>query len=204
MCRSRENDLAALRSDAAKVCEFSSEERQLLLRLAHHAIASAFQGGEVQATPPSAHLAEARGVFTTLYYRGELRGCVGYVLPVAPLFLAVAQSARAAAFEDRRFSPVRVEELSGLRVSLSVLSPLQPIQPDQIELGVHGLVISRDGRRGLLLPQVPLEHGWDRVTFLEQTCRKAGLPLDSWQSGAALEAFTAEVFGDEAEGGKVP
>jgi uncharacterized protein len=79
---------------------------------------------------------------------------------------------------------------------LSILSPLRVIKPDEVEIGVHGLVVVQDGRRGLLLPQVPVEHHWDHVTFIQQTCRKAGLPLDAWQQGATLEAFTAEVFGD--------
>ena len=83
-----------------------------------------------------------------------------------------------------------------LEISLSVLSRLFPIHPDAVEVGRHGLVISEGARRGLLLPQVPVEHAWDRETFLEQTCRKAGLPLDAWRKAATLEAFTAEVFGD--------
>ena len=126
----------------------------------------------------------------------ELRGCVGYVAPVAPLYRAVAETARAAAFEDSRFLPVTQEEAPRLEVSLSVLSPLFPILPGAVEVGRHGLVISHGGRRGLLLPQVAVEHGWDRETFLEQTCRKAGLPLDAWRKGATIEAFTAEVFSD--------
>jgi len=85
-------------------------------------------------------------------------------------------------------------------VELSVLSPPQPIRAEDVEIGRHGLLISRSGSRGLLLPQVPVEHHWDRITFLEQTCRKAGLPLDAWQKGAAIEAFTAEIFGDERAG----
>jgi AmmeMemoRadiSam system protein A len=108
----------------------------------------------------------------------------------------VAETARAAAFEDTRFSPVTLAEAPGLDVSLSILSPLRVIKPDEVEIGVHGLVVVQDGRRGLLLPQVPVEHHWDHVTFIQQTCRKAGLPLDAWQQGATLEAFTAEVFGD--------
>jgi uncharacterized protein (TIGR00296 family) len=83
-----------------------------------------------------------------------------------------------------------------LGVSLSILSPLRVITPEEVEIGRHGLVVSHGGRRGLLLPQVPVEHQWDRATFMEQTCRKAGLPLDAWRQGATLEAFTAEVFGD--------
>ena len=83
-----------------------------------------------------------------------------------------------------------------LEIFLSILSPLKAIKPEEVEIGVHGLVVAQAGRRGLLLPQVPVEHRWDRITFIEQTCQKAGLPRDAWQSGATLEAFTAEVFGD--------
>jgi len=176
--------------------EFTPEERAVLLKLAHESIESAFDQREISLAAPSPHLAEPRGAFTTIYCQGALRGCVGYVLPVASLYRTVAETARAAAFEDTRFWPVTREEAPQLEVSLSILSPLTPIKPEEVEVGRHGLVVSHHGRRGLLLPQVPTEHGWDRVTFLEQTCRKAGLPLDAWQKGATLEAFTAEVFGD--------
>jgi len=141
-------------------------------------------------------LAEARGVFTTLYLQGSLRGCVGYASPVAPLFRAVAETARAAAFDDSRFWPVTEMEASELEISLSVLSRLFPIRADEVDVGRHGLVASFASHRGLLLPQVPVECGWDRETFLEQTCHKAGLPRDAWRKDATLEAFTAEVFGD--------
>jgi AmmeMemoRadiSam system protein A len=176
--------------------EFSPEERGLLLRLAHAAIESALENRKIPADPPSAHLAEPRGVFTTIYLRDELRGCVGYVMPVTSLYRAVIETARAAASEDSRFRPVTRIEAPELKVSLSILSPLSPVMPDQIEVGRHGLVVSWAGHRGLLLPQVPTEHHWDRETFLEQTCRKAGLPMDAWKMGATLEAFTAEVFGE--------
>jgi uncharacterized protein len=176
--------------------EFSSEERGQLLRLAHQAISATLEQRELSLAPPSPHLAEPRGAFTTLYYRSELRGCVGYVFPVTSLYRTVAESARGAAFDDSRFSPVTRDQATELRVSLSVLSPLQAVQPEQVEIGRHGLLISLGYSRGLLLPQVPLEHGWGRVAFLEQTCRKAGLPPNAWQTGAKLEAFTAEVFTD--------
>jgi AmmeMemoRadiSam system protein A len=176
--------------------EYSPEERSLLLRLAHESIAAALDRREISLTPPSAHLAELRSVFTTLYYRGALRGCVGFILPVAPLYRTVAESARGAAFDDSRFSPVTRGEVEELKVSLSVLTSPQSIQAEQVEIGRHGLLISLGPYRGLLLPQVPVEHGWDRIAFLEQTCRKAGLPLNAWQTGASLEAFTAEVFAD--------
>lgn len=176
--------------------EFSYEERSLLLQVAHDAIAANFDARELTLAAPSARLAKPRGAFTTLYYRGSLRGCVGYVFAVAPLYRTIAESARGAAFDDSRFPPVTRDEAIELQVSLSILSPPQPIQADQVEIGRHGLLISLGPYRGLLLPQVPVEQGWDRIAFLEQTCRKAGLPLDAWQTCAKLEAFTAEVFGD--------
>jgi AmmeMemoRadiSam system protein A len=177
--------------------EFSQDERALLLRLAHDAIVSALERREIPLDPPTDHLAEPRGAFTSLYLRGELRGCVGYVLPVSPVYRAVADTARAAAFEDTRFHPVTLPEARELEIELSILSPPQPIAAEAIEIGRHGLLISMAGHRGLLLPQVPAEHHWDRTTFLEQTCRKAGLPLDAWKNGATIEAFTAEIFGDK-------
>ncbi len=176
--------------------EFSPEERSLLLQLAHQAIAAALEQREISLVPPTTHLAEPRGVFTTLYYHGDLRGCVGYVFPVMSLYRTVAESARGAAFDDSRFAPVTRDQAPELEVSLSILSPPQPIQPEAVEIGRHGLLVRLGAYRGLLLPQVPVEHGWDRITFLEQTCKKAGLPSSAWQAGAQLEAFTAEVFGD--------
>ena len=179
--------------------EFSPEERALLLRLAHESISSALENREIPLEISTPHFAEHRGAFTSLYLRGELRGCVGYVLPSSPLYRAVAETARAAAFEDKRFPPVNKEEASHLEIELSILSPPQSLRAEEIEVGRHGLLITWHGRRGLLLPQVPIEHGWDRTTFLRQTCRKAGLPPDAWQKGATIEAFTAEVFGEKSE-----
>lgn len=177
--------------------EFTSAERALLLQAAHEAILAAIQRMRFAMEPPSPHLCEPRGVFTTLYLKNVLRGCVGYPLPTVPLYCAVPETARAAAFEDPRFPPVTISEAQNLTVSLSVLSPLQAVPADAVEVGRHGLFISQGACRGLLLPQVAVDHGWDRLTFLEQTCRKAGLPLDAWRSGARIEVFTAEVFGDD-------
>ena len=193
---SRLSDLKTNEGRSSFRGEFSLDHRQTLLRIAHEAILSAFTDRALPSKPSSSCLSEHRGVFTTLYLRGALRGCVGYAVPVAPLYLAVAETARAAAFEDNRFQPVSRHEAEELEISLSVLSPLFPIRPEEVEVGRHGLVISLGARRGLLLPQVPVEYGWDRETFLQQTCRKAGLPLDAWCNGAVLEAFTAEVFAD--------
>jgi len=177
--------------------EYSPEERALLLRVAHESILSALDDRQIPINPPSQHLAEPRGVFTSLYLGGQLRGCVGYVLPASSVYQAVAETARAAAFEDTRFYPVTLAEAPHLQVELSVLSAPKEISPDEVEIGRHGLLIGMGGRRGLLLPQVPLEHGWDRLTFLDQTCRKAGLPTDAWRHGAKVEGFTAEVFGEK-------
>ena len=176
--------------------EFSPEERTLLLRLAHESILSALEERSISLEPPTPHLAEPRGAFTSLYLRRELRGCVGYVLPVNSVYQAVIDTARAAAFEDTRFYPVKLGEAEHLEIELSILSPPHTISADEVEVGRHGLLISMAGRRGLLLPQVPIERHWDRVTFLEHTCRKAGLPPDAWQKEAQIEAFTAEVFGE--------
>jgi len=177
--------------------EFSLEERRLLLQLAHESILSALEDRSISLDSPTPHLAEPRGAFTSLYLRGELRGCVGYVVPVSSVYQAVIDTARAAAFEDTRFYPVKLGEAEQLSIELSILSPPKPIAAEEVEVGRHGLLISMAGHRGLLLPQVPIEHQWDRVTFLEQTCRKAGLPIDAWEKGAVIEAFTAEVFGEK-------
>jgi AmmeMemoRadiSam system protein A len=196
MCPLPDDPTQIISSSTAQPDEFSSEERVLLLQLAHESIAATLERREISLIPPTAHMAKPRGAFTTLYYRNALRGCVGYVLPIKPLNVTVAETARGAAFDDSRFSPVTLDEARELQVSLSVLSPPQLIQPDQIEIGRHGLLITLGPYRGLLLPQVPVEHEWDRRTFLEQTCRKAGLPPNAWQMDAKLEAFTAEVFAD--------
>ena len=177
--------------------EYSQEERQILLQLAHRAINSALDGSDLDLHAPTPHLAEMRGAFTTLHLRGKLRGCIGYVIPTHTLYRTVAETARAAAFDDPRFRPVTIEEAPELKVEISVLSPLKPIRPEAVVIGVHGLIVTQGARRGLLLPQVPLEWGWDRETFLSQTCLKAGLSPDAWLQGAELQAFTAEVFGED-------
>jgi AmmeMemoRadiSam system protein A len=177
--------------------EYSDDERTLLLRLAHESILSALEERELSLDPPSPHLAEPRGAFTSIYLHGELRGCVGYILPTSSVYRTVAETARAAAFDDTRFCSVKLEEARDLEIELSILSAPKPIAPNAIEVGRHGLLISLAGRRGLLLPQVASEHHWDRITFLEQTCRKADLPFDAWRRGASIEAFTAEVFGEK-------
>jgi AmmeMemoRadiSam system protein A len=129
---------------------------------------------------------------------GELRGCVGRMEANAPLLDTVAEMAVAAATHDGRFQPVTGPELASLRIEISVLSPLVPIQAAEVEVGRHGLLLRYGERRGVLLPQVPLEYGWDRERFLAHTCEKAGLPADTWrQPGVELLGFTATVFGED-------
>ncbi len=182
---------------AAAAAEYSPEERRILLALAHRSIESALSGEQMDLTPPSPHLAQPRGAFTTLHLFGELRGCIGYVLPAGSLYQTVAETARAAAFDDPRFQAVTEGEAPHLKADISVLSLPRPVRPEEVEVGKHGLIVTAGLRRGLLLPQVPTEWNWDRETFLAQTCIKAGLAPDAWQHGAGLQAFTAEVFGEE-------
>jgi AmmeMemoRadiSam system protein A len=177
--------------------EFSPEERKLLLSLAHQSIQASLHGQNFDVRPPSSHLAEPRGAFTTLHLQGKLRGCIGYVLASQPLYRTIAETARAAAFDDPRFQPVTPDEAPDLKVEISVLSVPQPISSECVVLGKHGLIVAQGSRRGLLLPQVPVEWGWDRETFLSQTALKAGLAPDAWRTGADLQAFTAEIFGEE-------
>jgi len=182
---------------AAGAVEYSPGERRILLALAHRSIETGLAGLRIDLTPPSEHLAEPRGAFTTLHLFDKLRGCIGYVLPVGSLYQTVAETARAAAFDDPRFPPVIEDETFALKVEISVLSVPVPIRLEEVVIGKHGLIVTAGSRRGLLLPQVPVEWDWDRETFLTQTCLKAGLAPDAWLHGAELQAFTAEVFGEE-------
>jgi len=182
-------------------------EQRLLLRLARQVVEATVHGERLTpAEIPEGPLGEPRGAFVTLRLSGELRGCIGHIDPLKSLYETVCECAMAAALADPRFEPVAAEELPYLSLELSVLSPLADISPGQIEIGRHGLLVSRGDRRGVLLPQVPVELIWDRERFLEETCRKAGLPADAWQHGARIQAFTTQSFaeGDEAESGVNP
>lgn len=175
----------------------SPEERAELLAMARASIVAALERQSYTPEPRSQRLRELRGAFVTLHRGQELRGCIGFPLANEPLYRAVASAAIQSARHDPRFPPVTLEELPQLRINISVLSPLFPIAPGEIEIGKHGLMISLGAARGLLLPQVPVEHGWTTEEFLENTCMKAHLPRDAWKHGASLEGFTAEVFGEE-------
>ena len=176
--------------------ELGAAERAELLGLARAAVAAA-AAGRAPDRPAAgrAWLDEPRGVFVTLRKKGGLRGCIGYAEPAEALRLAVVQAAAYAATADPRFPPVRPGELADIVVEISVLTPLREIADARlVEVGRHGLVLSRGERRGLLLPQVPVENGWGRETFLEQACLKAGLPADDWRRGARIQVFEAVVF----------
>lgn len=176
------------------------EARGQLLRIARDAILSRLRGEDAQAVAGDPRLQEMRGAFVTLRRRGngELRGCIGYVEPPFPLAETVAHAAAAAATEDDRFVAVTAAEVPSLSIDLSILAPPHPILAEDVEVGRHGLIVSCGGRRGLLLPQVPVEQGWDRETFLDHTCLKAGLPKAAWRRpDSELLGFTAEVFGDD-------
>jgi AmmeMemoRadiSam system protein A len=183
--------------------DLTAEEQAELLRVARRSLEKHFSGsGPFRPEPKSPTLGENRGAFVTLHQApvGDLRGCVGMMRSEASLVRTVARMAVAAATEDGRFDPVTAAELSELHLEISALGPLLPIRPEEVEVGRHGLLISHRGCRGVLLPQVPVEHGWDRETFLDHTCIKAGLLPGTWrEDGVELLSFTAEVFGEEGE-----
>jgi hypothetical protein len=178
----------------------TKEERQKLLEIAKFSIREAVTGKRQfmpDVTEP--HLKENCGAFVTIKERGELRGCIGYIEAVKPLYETVKDVARSAAINDYRFSPVREEELGDIELEISVLTPLKKITDiNEIEVGKHGLVIRQGLNSGLLLPQVATEYGWDRDTFLQHTCMKAGLPPAAWKDKSSqIYIFSAEVFGEK-------
>jgi AmmeMemoRadiSam system protein A len=145
-------------------------------------------------------LRENRGIFVTLHRGGQLRGCIGYIEGLKPLAQAVGEMALAAAFSDPRFPPVTAAELPELDVEISVLTPLRRMSdPSEIVIGEHGLYIVNGPRSGLLLPQVATEYGWDRRTFLQHTCLKAGLPETAWEDpDSKIYLFGAQIFGESS------
>jgi len=175
----------------------TGEQRRALLDLARSSIESQVTG-RPSAAPGPLDLPDASGVFVTIKRRGQLRGCLGTLQNRAGLAAEVIRCAADSASEDPRFPPVRREELPDLSLEISVLGPLEAIdaQPDAFTIGVHGLVAEQGFHRGLLLPQVATEWGWDGEQFLRQTCIKAGLRPDAWRHGTRFFRFRAEVFGD--------
>jgi AmmeMemoRadiSam system protein B/AmmeMemoRadiSam system protein A len=189
---------AAVYSEATAPEEFSlaPEEKKELLHIAREAIKLLIRENKLlNYEPQYPNLLVNKGAFVTLKKRGQLRGCIGFIEPVLPVYQTVIQAALYAASRDQRFPPVTAEELKSLEVEISVLSPLKKIKNlDLIKVGKHGLVISKGNKRGLLLPQVPVENRWSRETFLQQACLKSGLPPDAWKQGADIYIFEAIVF----------
>jgi AmmeMemoRadiSam system protein A len=181
----------------------SDEARRDLLALARATLEAHFRGEPPPrlASDRAETFGEARGLFVTLRKEGVLRGCIGTLAPEGDLARTVPRFARRAALEDPRFPALAAEELPECTIEISVLTPPRPVDnPEDIVIGRDGLILELGGRRGLLLPQVAIEWGFDRVTFLAELSRKAGLPPDAWQlPGARLWSFQAEVFAEGKE-----
>ncbi len=169
------------------------------MRLARQSLETAVSGDRMEEPDVAVGpLRERRGAFVSLHRESRLRGCVGFARPVKALYKTVIEAAAAAALKDTRFDPVRPEEISGMEVEISVLSSSQKVSLEEIQVGVHGLVVSLERAHGLLLPQVAVSANWSPQQFLEETCHKAGLSRDAWQHGATIEAFMAEVFSENS------
>jgi AmmeMemoRadiSam system protein A len=179
----------------------SRRGRRVLLSVARAAVEAAVRGQAAPSWPrDDAELSVAGAVFVTLRERGtgDLRGCRGEIVAVRPLAESVIGSAVAAAMDDPRFPPVSAAELADLTVEISALSPMAVTAPAEVDAARHGVMITHRGRRGLLLPQVAAEMGWDREALLTGVCRKAGLPVGAWrEAGARIETFEADVWGEE-------
>jgi AmmeMemoRadiSam system protein A len=178
----------------------TGDERRDLLRYARETLKAHFAAAPPPPAPALADASRHSGAFVTLEVHGDLRGCIGYPGARKPLDAVVAECAVAAATEDPRFEPLRARDLPDLQIEISVLTPIEPVEDvGAIEVGRDGLVVSQGSRRGLLLPQVAPEHGWNRETFLAHTCMKAGLRPDAWKTGARVSRFQAEVFSEREQ-----
>ena len=173
----------------------TESERRDLLALARRAVDAKVRREPAPPLPDQPGLRRPAGAFITLTALSELRGCIGYPEADQPLAAVVVRCAALAASEDPRFPPVTPGELVSLRIELSVLGPVEPVtDPSVIVVGRDGLIVEQGLRRGLLLPQVAIEWGWDRDALLAHTCQKAGLPPDAWRTGARVFKFAADVF----------
>jgi AmmeMemoRadiSam system protein A len=177
----------------------TAEERGTLLRAARETIESKLERRSCSPPQASGNLKKKCGAFVTLYKKGSLRGCIGFVIAAKPLLQTVIEAAEASAFHDPRFPPLERRELPDISIDISVLSEPRRLRClDEIQVGTHGLIVRRGLHSGLLLPQVATEYGWDRDTFLTHTCYKAGLPGDAWRApDTEIELFSAEVFGEQ-------
>lgn len=181
--------------------ELSVEEKKILLKAARDSIQSLFIKTEIDRPDFNKFpiLKSNSGVFTTLTIDSKLRGCIGYIISDNPLFDTTCEAAVQAALNDPRFQPMRAEELKNVDIEISVLSEPFPMKSyDEIEVGVHGLIVEEKGRRGLLLPQVPIEHHLNKEQFLDAICQKTGLPNGYWKTKQLkLSGFTATVFNEK-------
>lgn len=185
---------------AEQLWDLTNEEKKKLLEIARTTLVEYITNRKIpDFEVPSGKLTEKGAAFVTLKSKGELRGCIGHVVAQKPLYLCVRDMTIAASTEDPRFPPVTPAELSNISIEISVLTPMQKVKDvSEIEVGRDGLVIKRGFYSGLLLPQVPVEYGWDRETFLKQTCLKAGLPTNAWKDPATeIYKFQAVVFGED-------
>ena len=178
-------------------------EREKLLRLARRSLEARVRGQTAPEVEHGGVFDDLFGAFVTIHRHGELRGCLGRIEGDAPLGEVVRHLAQAVGDSDPRFQPVAPNELSELAIEISVLTPEHEVSNvSEIEVGRHGLIVERGHRRGLLLPQVAVEHGWTRDAFLEHVCLKAGLPRTAWREGARLFVFEAEVFAEASGSGR--
>ena len=179
--------------------QLPEDDRQLLLRLARSAVDAHLQGIPLSLPAiDSGFLSQPHGVFVSIHRGEELRGCVGNMSPAQPLYQTTARCAAAAATEDPRFPALSLQELPEVSFELSILTiPERVVRFDEIEVGEHGLIVSYGAARGLLLPQVATQYGWNRNQFLAETCIKAGLHPNAWKEGAVVHSFTAHVFAEE-------
>ena len=176
---------------------FNEEEKSELLRIARRAIVSYFDFQSEKPETKFPKLREKGAAFTTITIDGRLRGCIGYIVAVKPLFETVWETARSAAFRDPRFPPLNRDEITLIKIEISVLSPMEKLKnSDDFEIGKHGLYIRKGFYSGLLLPQVAVEYDWNREEFLREVCLKAGLPEDAYLQGADIYKFSAEIFSE--------
>lgn len=181
-----------------KTISLSNASKQELLNFAHKAIEDHVRQGEMKTYSPDApELEQVSGAFVTIWKHDKLRGCIGYIQADKPVYEIVQEMAVAAATRDPRFSPLGESELGEIVLEISVLSPMFRLGVEDVEVGKHGLMIEHLGRRGLLLPKVPVSRGWDREEFLENLCLKAGLPILAWKDEPVLYGFTALEFGEK-------
>lgn len=179
--------------------QLTDDEKKFMLRLARSTILDFLNERPLQKQDYFSETLKTKcGAFVTLHIRGQLRGCIGYVTAIKPLQEAIADLAISAAFNDPRFPPLRKTEFDQIDIEISVLTPLQNVSNiDEIQVGRDGLVIKQGAYQGLLLPQVATEYGWDTLTFLHETCHKAGLPADAWQDEhTEIFRFQALIFSE--------